>query len=98
MAERWWWSLPASLVAGGAAVRILLDHGQVGVQRDADSGIEGDLKGCAHVLRADHGVQLLAVHRLLHLSEHGHVLLGILSGLGLQRTCQACRLTSLNTM
>ena len=47
----------------------LLDHGQVGVQADAHCRVKGHLEGGAVVLRADHGPQLLAVHRLLHLLE-----------------------------
>lgn len=51
------------------AVGVLLDHGEVGVQADAHGGVEGNLEGGAVVLGADHGPQLLAVHRLLHLLE-----------------------------
>lgn len=50
-------------------IGVLLDHGQVGVQADAHSGIKGHLEGCAVVLGPDHGPQLLAIHCLLHLLE-----------------------------
>lgn len=60
---------PAGSLAGGSVRRILLDHDQIGVQRDAHCGVEGDLKGSAHVLRADHGPQLLGVHHLLRFAK-----------------------------
>ena len=50
-------------------ISVLLDHGQVGVQADAHSGIKGHLEGSAAVLCANHGPQLLAVHGLLDLLE-----------------------------
>ena len=50
-------------------ISVLLDHGQVGVQADAHRGIKGHLEGCAVVLGPNHGPQLLAIHRLLHLLE-----------------------------
>ena len=72
---------PAGDSAGGAIIRILLDHGEVGVEGDADGGVEGDLEGRAQVLRADHRPQLLCVNLLLdlrkQLAEVGDLGLGL---------------------
>ena len=60
---------PASDSAGGAVIGILLDHGEVGVEGDADGGVKGDLERGAQVLRANHGAQLLRVDLLLNLRK-----------------------------
>lgn len=60
---------PAGDSAGGAIIGVLLDHSEVGVEGDADGGVEGDLERRAQVLRADHGAQLLRVNLLLDLRK-----------------------------
>ena len=63
------WVSPSSHCAGGAICGILLDHGEVGVQGDANSGVKGDLESRAQVLRAHHRPQLLCVDLLLNLPK-----------------------------
>mmetsp|Transcript_15875 Transcript_15875/g.47773 ORF Transcript_15875/g.47773 Transcript_15875/m.47773 type:complete len:412 (+) Transcript_15875:1024-2259(+) len=67
--QRWVPPPPAGVVAGGAVVGVLLEHGQVGVQTDAHRRVERNLESSALVLGAGHGAQLLAVHRFLALAE-----------------------------
>ena len=62
---------PARLGARRRVVRVLLDHHEVGVERDADRRVEGDLEGSAPVLSADHGRQLLGVDLAVDLLGQG---------------------------
>ena len=75
--------------AGGPLLRVLLDHAQVCVQRDAHGGIKGNLECGAHVLRTDHGAQLLGVHSVEALREQlGEIVLVLLDeGLGWECVC-----------
>lgn len=51
---------------------------------DAHALVKGDLEGGALVLRADHGLQLLGIHRFLHLCEQPGDRLNLLGRLALQ--------------
>ena len=75
---------PAGDGAGGPVGGVLLDHGEVGVEGDADGGVEGDLEGRAQVLRAHHRPQLLRVDLLLDLRKQLAELLYLPRRLALQ--------------